>query len=61
MANQWFISDMSGEHGPYSSAELKQRAEQGLVTPNLQVCRGKDGTADGHWVEASKVKGLVPT
>ena len=57
MATEWYLRIGDKKHGPFSSSQLKQLAENGRVTALSQVRKGESG----DWVLASKVKGLVAT
>ncbi len=54
--SDWFIEFNGEAMGPFSAAELKQRAAAGEVTPDTQIC--KAGT--NKWAPASALKGLFP-
>jgi hypothetical protein len=56
MAAEWFVQAEDGAvRGPFSSAEMKQKAGDGIIRPSTLVRRG----LQGKWVQARKVKGLV--
>ena len=52
----WYCQVMGEETGPLSSAELKELAATGFLTPDVPVRKG----VAGNWVPASRVKGLFP-
>ena len=54
MSNRWYIQDGSDRVGPLSSAELRQKAEAGEITPATLV----QPVGAGDWVPAARVKGL---
>lgn len=51
---EWYVHKGGKEHGPFTSAQLKQLADSGKITEETKVRMGKDG----KWATASKVKGL---
>lgn len=51
---EWFYQSMGSEAGPISSAELKQKAAAGVITPDTLIRQGKSGA----WVAAVKANGL---
>jgi hypothetical protein len=50
----WYCQVMGEESGPLSSAQLKELAASGFLTPDVPVRKG----VEGNWVPASRVKGL---
>jgi hypothetical protein len=51
--SEWYYYRNGRKHGPLSAKQLKELAEAGCLQPTDQVC------ADGAWVAASKVAGLI--
>lgn len=56
MAVQWYYKMAGKEIGPFTSAELKQLADEKRITPNDPVRRD----TDKEWTLAKNVKGLFP-
>ncbi|MCL2005521.1 MAG: DUF4339 domain-containing protein, partial [Planctomycetaceae bacterium] len=55
--SNWFYYDSNGQkQGPYTSAQFKELAKQGVVTPDTMI-----ETAEGKTAPARKVKGLTFT
>ena len=54
MAKNWYIRHKGKVVGPATSAQLKQLAVTGKITPESEVRLGEDG----EWVRASSVQGL---
>ena len=54
MPLQWYYKVLGQETGPVSSAELKELAESGFLTPDVEIRKG----ADGNWVAADQIRGL---
>ena len=54
MAEQWYYAKNNETHGPVSSSELRQLAQDGKLTPTDHIW--KQGMID--WVPADRVKGL---
>jgi hypothetical protein len=52
----WYCEVMGEQTGPLSSAQLKELAASGFLTPDVAVRKG----VEGKWVPASRVKGLFP-
>ncbi len=52
----WYCQVMGEETGPLSSAQLKELAASGFLTPHVPVRKG----VNGSWVPASRVRGLFP-
>jgi len=57
MTSGWFCQTMGETFGPLSPAELKAKADKGLVTRDTLVRKG----IHGEWVAAWRVKGLFGT
>lgn len=55
MATQWYCRLMGTELGPFSSKQLLEMARSHQITPDDSVKKG----ADGNWVSAHRVKGLI--
>jgi hypothetical protein len=55
MAKQWYYEIMGTAIGPVTSADLKQKVQQGVILPETPVRMG----TDGKWQTASRVKGLL--
>lgn len=56
MNHDWYFQDQDSIEGPVTSAQLKQLAAAGLVTPVTLVQQG----SSGKWVPASRIQGLFP-
>ena len=54
MATEWYYQLMGIVVGPLSASEFRQHAQDGKITPESYVCKGKDT----KWVSADRVKGL---
>lgn len=54
VSTEWFYQVMGDVIGPLSPAELREHAENSLITPDSFVRKG----AHGEWVTADRVKGL---
>lgn len=54
MATTWFVSVRGQDHGPLSSAQLKQLANSGTISPHTSVRR----STDVEWTPAARVRGL---
>ena len=52
----WYCDVMGAQTGPLSSAQLKELAASGFLTPDVPVRNG----VGGDWGPASRVKGLFP-
>ncbi|MFH1921767.1 MAG: trypsin-like peptidase domain-containing protein [Planctomycetota bacterium] len=60
MAAEWFYRCMGEQLGPVEPAELRRLADAGAIMPDTPVCRATaTHTADGRWVQAEKVQGLL--
>lgn len=57
MATQWFVHADGKQYGPLTPSQLKGMVDQGKVTHDTPVRMG----AEGKWVRAGRVKGLLPT
>lgn len=57
MASEWHYSREGKMYGPVPLSELKKLAEAGELAPSDFVW--KEGLLE--WVEASSIKGLVPS
>jgi hypothetical protein len=59
MSLTWFTKEMGVESGPFTSVDLKSQANDGSITPDTLVRRGRDG----EWVLAHRIHGLfdLPT
>ena len=56
MSTEWFYRDYEGqENGPISAADLKRLAQLGEINEKSMIKK----SADGRWVPADKVKGLI--
>ncbi len=55
MSSQWYYLDKGRVHGPMSSSQLWLSAMEGFIDTNTPVRKG----AEGKWVPASKVRGLL--
>lgn len=55
MAREWFVRVGSREVGPISSAQLKELASSGRITPDSEL-----KVAGGKWSRAGRVDGLFP-
>jgi hypothetical protein len=55
MTASWYVEHDGNVYGPFSSARLKQLATGSKIRPETRLRRG----ADGNWVLASQVKGLL--
>ena len=53
---EWYFQSMGQELGPFSAAELKTKVDGGQIQPDTMVRRG----AEGKWLFAERVKGLLP-
>lgn len=53
---EWYFQAMGQELGPFSVAELKSKVDSGQIQADTMVRRG----ADGKWLFAERVKGLLP-
>lgn len=51
---EWYVHRGGKEHGPFTSAQLKQLADAGKIKEDTNIRLGKDG----KWATANKVKGL---
>ena len=56
MATAWYYTIKGQKQGPVSSQQLKELADQRVLSPSDMVW--KDGMAE--WAAASKIKGLFP-
>ncbi len=56
MSSQWYYMRDGQQHGPVSSAELRQLANSGQLSPDDLVW--KEGAS--KWIPAGSVKGLFP-
>lgn len=56
MSTQWYYTENGQQQGPVSAQELRAYADSGRLRPTDLVWR--EGMA--NWVEAQKVKGLLP-
>lgn len=56
MAVQWLVKSGDEEHGPFSSAQLKELAERGMINAKTPIRR----ETDKRWLRADKVQGLFP-
>lgn len=54
MSRQWHVKSRSGVKGPFSSSQIRDLAERGVLKPSSQLRLGPEG----NWVHASQVKGL---
>jgi hypothetical protein len=54
---EWYFQAMGQELGPFSAAELKTKVDGGQIQADTMVRRG----ADGKWLFADRVKGLLPS
>jgi S1-C subfamily serine protease len=55
MATEWYFRSGGSVSGPYSSSELKQLAQRGVIDAITQVRRG----SERNWVPAARVSGLL--
>jgi WD40 repeat protein len=55
MSTRWYVRVSGKEHGPYSSAQLKQLAQKGRISPATPVRREQDT----DWTTAARIKGLL--
>jgi hypothetical protein len=51
----WYVRKGTKTHGPFSSKQLKQLAQQSKINANTPIRREKDG----NWVKAIEIKGLI--
>ena len=56
MSSLWFFQVMGAEVGPLSPAELADKVKRGQIQADTQVRKG----ADGKWMSADRIKGLLP-
>jgi hypothetical protein len=56
MASSWYYYRANQKCGPFSSSQLKQLADSGMLLPNDLV--HKEGSSG--WIQAGSVKGLFP-
>lgn len=54
MASQWYVLKGDTKHGPYSSRQLKQLADQGKITPEEVISKGESGRT----TKANNIRGL---
>lgn len=58
MSAEWYYRTSTGqEEGPMTAARLKQLAHLGEIGPETEIKKG----AEGRWITANKVKGLLDT
>ncbi|NQT12289.1 MAG: DUF4339 domain-containing protein, partial [Planctomycetes bacterium] len=50
----WYYEVLGEETGPLSTVQLRELAQSGFITPDVQVRKG----ADGRWLPAAQVEGL---
>lgn len=56
MVAEWYYRTPTGRtEGPVTAAHLKQLADLGEIVPETEIRKG----AEGRWVTANKVKGLI--
>jgi hypothetical protein len=55
MPSEWYYQSMGEVIGPLSPAELRKAVESGKIQPDTLVRKG----ADGPWVFAAQVNGLL--
>lgn len=55
MSKQWYFQVMGAEVGPLSPAELADKVKRGQIQADTQVRKG----ADGKWMSADRIKGLL--
>ena len=53
-AQQWWVFAGDKQHGPLTSKQLQQRAQQGRVPPDTLVKNSREG----NWMKAGWIKGL---
>ena len=56
MSKPWYYEMMGSELGPFTGAQLIDKAKKGHIQPDTRVRSGKDG----KWQFAERVKGLFP-
>ncbi len=56
MSMQWYFQVMGSDVGPLSPAELADKVKRGQIQADTLVRKG----ADGKWMPADRIKGLLP-
>jgi hypothetical protein len=56
MSNDWYIKINNAEHGPLSSERLKQLAQQGKVTPDTPVKKGRPAHGIGRMMYTGSLR-----
>ena len=56
MASQWFYQVKGNEVGPFSSAELRNLAQRGVISTETLI----KNTPEAAWIPAARVQGLFP-
>ena len=55
-AGRWYVRQGVRVLGPFSSGELRAKADSGEITPRTRIMKGAQGT----WAPAARVNGLFP-